>query len=204
MSKAENPPLERGETDTNIGDYVGFEYDFIDLDYSSRPNRRRTGITVTVRVVKNSSGIALLPKLAVQFKDTTNRTEIIGYSSVLAGNVAGIVDEFIPAAGVADGDYFYLVTRGPCMGTVSTGAASNAAVINEQDGLVALTAAASTFSTTAGRPIVQAPVGGSQNAATALIDAQMVQNAFAVALSATTTADTDSDVLLHLNCRWDA
>lgn len=68
-------------------------------------------------------------------------------------------------------------------------------VIAERDVLVALTAATSQ-ATTAGRVAVQDLTG-----ATALLG-NAVQNAFGRALSARTTAETNSSVLVDLINRW--
>ena len=101
-----------------------------------------------VKVVRNVSGINLLPGRMVVYKTGTNQKRVDGYTSTTGQEVAGIVDPFLPAAGVPDGDLFYIVLEGvvPVRRSLSNSAADDA----EGDILYAITAATSQ-ATTAGR-----------------------------------------------------
>lgn len=72
-----------------------------------------TGLPIKARWVKNNSGVALLPG------------EIVTYQSGYAGQYVdakcgaaepgvGVVDPYLPAAGVADGYHFWIIMEGPC------------------------------------------------------------------------------------------
>lgn len=198
MSRDAQPLLGRGQTETNVpAASAGTSWLFEDFDWSStytsaRP--RRTNKKVRCMLVKNSSGISLLPRRIVMWKAGTNQTEVDGYVRTTSAEGAGVVDEWLPTAGVANGDYFWLVVAGPTLvlNDIASGAGT---VIAERDVLVALTAATSQ-ATTAGRVAVQDLTG-----ATALLG-NAVQNAFGRALSARTTAETNSSVLVDLINRW--
>lgn len=91
--------------------------------------------------VKNVSGGALLPGRVVKFKAAATTSPTVQFSGGILGEVdatattanalpaanglIGIVDEYLPAAGVPDGEVFWLVIRGPS--TVTKTATSVAA-----------------------------------------------------------------------------
>lgn len=126
------PPFPRGQTGTYISDATagtidatggghleGMEYDFEDLDFSVQlgAGAQRSGRRVRCRIVRNKSGGLLLPKKAVKpytaaaaKGDVFSETD--GYAA-LGDPILGIVDEFLPAAGVAANELFWVVTRGP-------------------------------------------------------------------------------------------
>lgn len=197
MSSDQNLPFALGEHDSasRLGGLVGKEWIVDDLDYANPPNRRSEHKR-TLRLVKNSSGVALLPKYGVIFKAGTNRTEVDGYSHTTAadGKSVVLVDEFLPATGVPNGSYFYVVTHGPAMALMP---ASQTADVTEEDVLVALTAAASTVSTTAGRVTPQSLAG----ATTPL--GNQINGAFARALSAKSSSSTNADLLVFMANRWE-
>lgn len=189
----------RGVSDasTILGKQVGEVSIFEDYEYSDA-NRldRRTHHNVECRLVKNSAGFALLPKRLVKYKAGTNRTEVDGYVSTTAndGDTLAVVDEWLPAAGVPDGSYFWVVTCGPTR--VLTSLAGNAEnVIAENGVLVGLTAATS-GATTAGRVVAQDLTG-----ATDVLGNQL-NGGFARALSAKTTDNTNADLLVYMSNRW--
>lgn len=171
-----------------------YGYRVYTVDQNSSGTIRSSNVVEGI-VVKNSSGIALLPKYLVAWKTTAIGQEVIGYAYTTAGKAAGFVDEHVPSTGVANGDIFLLVTKGPCLGYTS--AAANAEnVITAGDWLHALTAAASTHSTTAGRVYAF----GNTFTVTQTTDgtaADVCMNKVARALSAKTTAQTNGDVLLY-------
>jgi len=159
MARDEAPPFARGETFANgnleilnaaTGPYGlgginlegkefvfepnadgegGASYGLLGPDPNGRPIR--------VKVVRNVSGIALKPKRLVRYQLATAginlETRVDGYTAAVGDVPAGIVDEFLPLAGVPDQDLFYLVIDGPTIGTsLTTGSVS----INQGDRLV--------------------------------------------------------------------
>lgn len=148
MSLTNDPPFALGQTlgvsSTSDGTgWVGAIKQFPDVDPSTgaiRSNRLKTCIAV-----RNTSGVALLPKRVVTFA-SGSFTAVDGYTSATDAASAGVVDEHLNASGVANNDVFWLTIQGPT--EVKLGPASQAAV---DTSLVALTAAASTASTTAGQ-----------------------------------------------------
>jgi hypothetical protein len=208
MARLENPPFGRGETFYNGGtvdttnlsalQMEGKEWEFEDVQYNvagqvgAKP--ARTNRFCLCRIVRNVSGINLLPSRLVSFQigGTDGRwagSRVDGYTTTTAQFAAGVVDEWLPAAGVPNDDLFWLVIRGPT--TVLTdlaGGANN--VINVGDVLVALTAATSQ-ATTAGRVSDQVLTG-----ATAVLGVQLM-NYIGRALSAATTANTNQALLME-------
>ncbi len=184
----ENMPFDRGATygttDTTVGlQYEGKEYIHEDKAYG-------TGIYVWVRIVRNNSGAALLPKRAVKFNLTAGKgfVDVAGYSTVTAEKSA-IVDEFLPAIGVPNGDLFYVVVQGPTLvKTSSQAGAENSIAVG--DGLHATTGA-TTGATTAGRAGEALFTG-----ATAVLAGQ-ISNVIGRAMSAMTTAQTNTDILIN-------
>jgi hypothetical protein len=148
MSLYVDPPFALGQTlgvssASDGGGWVGAVKVFPDVNPATgkiRSNRVKKCIAV-----RNTSGVALLPKRVVTFK-SGSITEVDGYTNVTDQASAGVVDEHLPAAGVAANDVFWITIDGPT--EVKLGPAQEAAVNTV---LVALTAATSTVSTTAGQ-----------------------------------------------------
>src|SRR5690606_10726577 len=130
MSRDNSPPFPRGgkwgSSESPDGDsFVGREFQFEDIDYSAAgPKPVRSNRPVTVRCVRDSCTVdsggeaatgALLPKKLVTFKAGTYNREVDGYARLTAVGPCYPVDEFLPAAGVANGELFYIVTKGPAM-----------------------------------------------------------------------------------------
>lgn len=182
----------RGTTSTPLST-KDYGYPVFSLDYSS--SGLRSPNIVEGILVKNASGVALLPKYLVSWTTTKIGYEVDGYARTTAAPVAGVVDELVVSTGVPNGDIFFLVTKGPCLAYSS--AAGNAEnVITAGDWLHALTAAASTHSTTAGR----AYSFGSTFTATQTTDGTATNiglNRIGRAMSAKTTAQTNGDVLMY-------
>ena len=107
----------------------GTSYGLLGPDPNGRPIR--------VKVVRNVSGISLKPKRLVRYQIATAginlETRVDGYTFAVADVPAGIVDEFLPAAGVPDQDLFYIVVSGP---TIGTSMATGTPAINHGDILV--------------------------------------------------------------------
>lgn len=148
MSLFDDPPFALGQTlgvttAADGGNWVGAVKTFPDVNPVTgvvRSNRVKTCIAV-----RNTSGVVLLPRRVVTFK-AGSFTEVDGYTRLTDAATAGVVDEHLPSSGVANNDVFWLTVEGPT--EVKLGPAQEAAV---DTALVALTAAASTHSTTAGQ-----------------------------------------------------
>ena len=122
-----DPPFGLGQTlgvttpnDSLVGisgsygdNWVGTVKEFTDVNATTgqvRSNRRKVCIAV-----RNTSGAALLPKRVVRLAG--NGTALFGaadgYASVTNDPFVGVVDEFLPAAGVASNDVFWVTVDGP-------------------------------------------------------------------------------------------
>lgn len=227
MAKKENPPLERGQTfygpdrtiDTaDLGGVTleGMEWEFEDLNYSDTGSKTlRSGRLVKCRLVRNASGSALLPRRAVIYQETAGNfgKRVDGMGNLTADMIAGIVDEWLPTAGVRANDLFWITVEGPteCLPDLA-GAANN--VFSIGDPIIALTAETSQSSTaanatTAGRirPVAPAGVGLAALTATSTQTtdgtmASMIANMLGRALSARTTANTTLAVLINMRPLW--
>jgi hypothetical protein len=148
MSLNVDPPFALGQTlgvsSTADGTgWVGVVKQFPDVNPTTgkiRSNRVKTCIAV-----RNTSGVTLLPKRVVSFK-SGSISEVDGYVNITDEISAGVVDEHLASSGVANNDVFWITVQGPT--EIKLGPAQQAAV---ESSLVALTAAASTDSTTAGQ-----------------------------------------------------
>lgn len=173
---------------------------FKDLDYSGTAPVKlpRSQNEVTAILVRNSSGISLLPKMAVVWKSGARGKEVDGYTTARpSAAIAGIVDEFLPSTGVANNDYFWLVVKGPCMcKTAVPGDEHNS--IGMDVWLVNVTAQHSTFSTTAGRvgPQILPTSGETTNITFA---ASEKAHRLGRAMSAKTTGNTDANILVFVD-----
>ena len=174
MSLFVDPPFSLGQTlgvssaDDGKG-WVGTVKVFPDVNPTTgqiRSNRVKTCIAV-----RNASGGALLPKRLVRFAVGTAGTAVFsavdGYAAVANNEVVGVVDEHLPASGVASNDVFWVTVKGP---TEVAHALSGTAVA-VGDRLAGITAA-TTGATTAGRVTpntVGAATTGSDNAGLGVI-----------------------------------
>jgi len=177
---------------------LGIVKEFPDKDRSTGgtgADSLRSGSMVTCKLVKNSSGIALLPGYIVKYKASTKETEVDGYTNVTNERGAGVVDEWLPAAGVPDNDVFWIVVEGPTL--LKTSLAADAENVFTEGEYLGALAAATSQATTAGRP-----VGidiGSTTGTTAIVSG--LANKVGYALSAATTANTNSDLLAYVQFR---
>jgi hypothetical protein len=127
-------PFPRGEfVDSLPEGILGKVYAVADNEVKGLTGRNSNEY-VYLKVVKNSSGIALLPKRLAKPKISSTigfETEIAGYTTVDAEDCYPI-DEYLPASGVPDANYFYVVVGGPA--TVLTSLAGDARnVISEMN-----------------------------------------------------------------------
>lgn len=202
MARDEAPPFQRGETwyggetiDTNdLGgeQYEGKEYVFEDIDPDN--HTARTGRKVVCRVVRNNSGISLLPKRLALLEGTAGDSsgKVDGYAITSAANTPQQgypIDEYLPSTGVPNGDLFYIVVEGPAV--VTTSLANMATDLSVNEFVVAVTAATSQ-ATTAGRVIPQLLSG-----ATAPLAAN-IQNRIGRAMTSKVTTDTGEDLLVDV------
>jgi hypothetical protein len=204
--------IQRGKGWHNTGaqilsaNYGGTEYEgtirtFEDQGPSTTANQpltRRSAGQVTCILVRNVSGINLLPGRMVTWKAGFRGKRVDGYSTTTACEVAGVVDEYWPAAGVPDGELFWLVVRGHTL--VRNDLATGGAAINAGDRLVALTAITSQC-TTAGRIV---SIAGTFSAAettdgTAI---NVLTNWVGRAVSAKTSANTNNQVLVEFDSHF--
>lgn len=174
---------------------------FKDLDYSGSgvgARAPRSGGEVTCILVRNTSGISLLPKMAVVWKSGARGKQVDGYARARPDRaIAGIVDEWLPSTGVANNDYFWLTVKGPTL-AITGMAGDETNVISVDDWLVNVTAAASTFSTTAGRVGPQIlPTSGETTNITFAASEKAYK--FARAMSAKTTANTNANILVYVD-----
>lgn len=152
-----------GLSSGSYGDnWVGCVKEFTDVNPVNgqvRSNRRKVCIAV-----RNTSGAALLPKRVVRLAGTGKAlySAADGYASVTNEALVGVVDEFLPAGGVANNDVFWVTVDGPTEVSVAL-SGSDVAV---RSALSVVTAAAST-STTAGRvtvsPLSSSTAGANDN-----------------------------------------
>jgi len=195
-------PFARGKVfgvtaNTDGPSWLGNEWIVEDKDPAD-PVKKRSNRFVTLRAVRNSSTVALLPKRVVRYKTTTLHTEVDGYTALTSQYFAGVVDEFLPAAGVPVGDVFFIAVKGPTL--CLTDIAPLASVIAEDDQMVASTAAASTAAATPGTDggrVSEAAFTGS----TAVLGEQ-IMNRVGRALSAKTTGNTNADILIDLRADY--
>lgn len=123
--------------------------------------------TVECIAVKNTSGSALLPGAVAKFKDSAILSEVDGLATT-STQLMGIVDEYLPAAGVPNGEVFWLVVRGPSTVTktatsvaagASYGLSATAGSAAAQSTNPLLGFAIATSATTSGRILVRTAAG---------------------------------------------
>lgn len=181
MSLYVDPPFALGQTlgvssATDGTGWVGAVKVFPDVDPTTgkiRSNRLKKCVAV-----RNASGGALLPKRVVVFK-AGSFSEVDGYSAVTNAEYVGVVDEFLPTAGVASNDVFWVTVDGP----TEVAHALSGTEIAAGDRIAAITAATS-GATTSGRVTpssVGAATTGAGNAGLGVIG-------YAVSAGATTGA----------------
>lgn len=139
MARDEAPPFERGATwyggntiDTaNLGgvEYEGREYVFGDDTSSSLGSPENTGRAVRVRCVRNASGVTLKGGRLARYAATAPyETQVDGYTYALGDRPAGVIDDYLPPAGVPANDLFYVVVAGPTRVTQLSASASVLAI----------------------------------------------------------------------------
>lgn len=115
--------------DAQVGDgshLLGVAKVFLDTDPQTQ--KLNTNVTVECVAVKNKSGAALLPGTVVQFSAGAVLTEI-DTAATQASVRVGVVDEYLPPAGVPADEVFWVVVNGPTRATKTTGAVSAGAEV---------------------------------------------------------------------------
>lgn len=195
----EEAPFGRGQTFRGVGgpaagstdgaEYEGREFWFPDQDFSTGKGLVRSGQYVLCRIVRNIAAFNILPSRVVNL--TAGRPRQVDGYQVTGGGECFVSDEWLPAAGVAQYDLFYIVVKGPTL--AYTGLAGNATnVIAAKDPVTALTSSATSGATTSGR-IKSADYTG----ATAVLGNEVL-NTIGRAMSAATTAETNTLKLVNV------
>lgn len=149
--------------------------------------------------LRNESGATMLGKRGALLTRTAGYSQlesVNGYAATLAEKGVVIIDEYLATNGVADDDIFWGIFAGPVtVLTPEAGAAFNGDIaVGAQ--LVAATASA-TNTTVAGR-VSNVTLPGTTGATVAHA---MAANQVGVAMSARTTGETNSDLLINASLR---
>lgn len=182
MSLYDDPPFDMGQTlgvsSTSDGTgWVGVVKVFPDVN--PRTGRVRSNRLKKCIAVRNSSGVALLPKKLVKFVDGSV-SAVDAYTRLDNAVAAGVVDEYLPTSGVAANDVFWVTVEGPT--ELSLGVANQAAAGAD---LVAVTAAAGAAT--------DATTGGRAQTASVTTAAQLL----GYVGKALSTGTTGADILVH-------
>lgn len=214
MSRHNSQLFERGDTwygpdrtidaaNLEAATILGQEKAFEDIDYSqSGVKGARTNQMVYVRAVRNNSGVTLYGK---EFVQLDAKGENITGRVVNDAQHGYPIDEYLPAAGVRNGDICYVVVEGPAMmRTAYTGA--------EFNGDIAQSARLHSVTTTAGSTQAGTTSEGGRVANFTTVAATTVAqfnsliaymaNWVGVALSAKTTGNTNADILVDVRRRF--
>ena len=169
MSLLIDPPFALGQTlgvssNDDGKSWVGVAKQFPDVDPTT--GKVRSGRVKVCVAVRNASGAALLPKRVVRFAVGTAGTAVFshvdGYSAVTNEERVGVVDEFLPAAGVADKDVFWVTVSGPTEVAVAL-SGSDVAVGNRLSCITAVTSGATTAGRVTVSPLSAATTGAGDN-----------------------------------------
>jgi hypothetical protein len=204
MARDEAPLIARGSTYHN-GDTIdsadlgghnleGKEYVFepnVPIDSTANPDP--SGRATRTKIVRNVSGVSLKPGRIVKYQAASTAPfgcRVDGYAITTSDLVAGVVDEFLPAAGVPNNDLFNLVIDGPSK--ILSGA-TTAVAITYGDRLVPAAYGATAGDDLGGRLAKQDLTG-----ATAVLGNQ-INSVVAVAATTAATATTATllDVLVY-------
>jgi hypothetical protein len=149
-------------------------------------------------LVKNVSGIALLPGMLVRWKHGEVGRKVDGYVSATdePEMIAGIVDDFLPAAGCPDDDIFFCMRKGPCRAITHYGDIATATAVG--DLMVGLTSGESTEASTNSGRVAQIVAGATSGVTGDIIPAYgIIGRALNTELSNTT--GTNKAIAVQLN-----
>lgn len=176
----------------------------------------RTAYLKKVRIMRNVSGVALVGGYlcAPQESGTDGRYFLgrtNGYANIGAKDAqqtipAYGIDEFLPSAGVANNDLFYATVEGPFLGVSSSTAAEILGISNSGaaqpvqvgDVLYSTTAAASTNTTNLSTATCGRIANFTASTSAGLTLAFNIINRIGRALSALTTTQTNTALLVYL------
>lgn len=170
MSYHVDPPFALGQTlgvtsATDGANWVGAVKQFPDVNPTT--GRVRSNRVKTCVAVRNTSGAALLPKRVVTFDTTTaglaGFTETKGYSAVTNAERVGVVDEYLPAGGVASNDVYWVTVEGPTEVAVAL-SGSDIAVGDRLAAITAVTVGATTAGRVTASGVGAATTGAGDNA----------------------------------------
>jgi hypothetical protein len=148
-------------------------------------------------LVKNNSGFALLPKRLVKWDTAYIGKRVNGYAYVdYALDVAGVIDEHLPAAGCPSNDLCWICVQGPTLVKNGLTNSNTSTAIALNDHIAALTAAASN-AITAGA--VRAIVLDATSTGLNDVSAKVVLGVIGRALSAKTSEGPGQDTLVYLD-----
>lgn len=179
----------------------GSEKVFEDINWGSSAGAKpaRTGQKVTCRLVRNNSGVTLHRKRLVQL-DPANGGKVTGYAQSYS-QYCYPVDEFLPAGGVPANDLFWIVTKGPaiCL-TVMVGSQQGADIAVGAVLHSGTTSTGTTASGTTGAPgrVDVFTVAAATTAGQFTDINNFHHNKIGRAMSARTTAETNSDILVDI------
>lgn len=94
--------------------YLGVVRRFMDKDHADKnSNLLLSGASIYAAYVKNGSGVTLAKGTGIKFLNTA-LGKTLGSKSGANERCDGIIDPFIPASGLADGSYGWIIIGGPC------------------------------------------------------------------------------------------
>lgn len=204
MSRGNKIPFPRGRsaaqgTTIDSGDLQGVHLEgqivYLPDTDPSDTKVRRSQTDVVARVVRNASGISLLPKRIVQYQAAYWGKRVDGYIKATTTPVAGVVDDHLPSTGVQNNDLFYLIVGGPCL--VKT---TNTTIVASTQGnpwIGAVTSGASTADVSGSHD--SGGITGFAETSNVTFATHWLRNKIGVGLSAKVAANTNQDVLVSID-----
>lgn len=204
-----DPPMELGQTykgkdaDGNLinGHLLGLVYTFPNSPVNGLPRAgksRNTGKPITAVLLRNETGLTIYGKRFAMLSNAGgyNGVEAVsGYNATLGNFGIVLIDPFLPSGGCADDELFWGVISGAVL-IKSPFAAGHVGGSIALGSLLVAATAATTGTSESGRVTTVAIAN-----ATDATNADVRSRAVGRALSAATTAQTDTDVLVDLAIR---
>ena len=228
MSRGNDQPFSRGETYYNGGTIPNFasppngiaitpggfnlegkEYEFEDgssaADEMNTPGYG-TGMYVKVRAVRNASGFNIKPGQICTFTTTyVDGSTVVPYGICVGGVTDTLAafgypaDEFLPAAGVPNGDLFYIVVEGPCL--LKLAVSGDVVLVPGQKVVSATGSAASNSSDPNAGTVIGQSIIDTTADPTNVLNANQIQNAIGRAMSQASSEATGTETLVDIG--WD-
>lgn len=158
------------------------------------------GAQITAILMRNTAGFALLPKRLGHVSVVAGYAglnEVDGYMTVLGSGPHVVIDPYLPTAGVPDDDLFWAIVGGPVECLTPMAGADQGSDIAVGNHLIASTGT-TTGATTSGR-VAKITIANATDATGAVAQ---IPGIFGRALSARTTAETNSAILVQIHNRW--